>query len=174
MNPNRFIELLPKIEVIATSRDSVYIAQQRVTGCEACDPTASRPFSGVLDEITKRNEVLTDYFLCEPAQCSRCSAPILESTLVSLGKSDSVPAFELNPPLDEVEVVFVEESMVAEAQQWIGSCEGCSEQAEYSFDQILDSLTGCNPAVTEYILCRTALCPHCRGEVTEKTLVGPL
>lgn len=174
MNPDRFISLLPRIEVIATSNDSVYKAQQQIMGCEACDSTANRQFSGVLDEITKRNECITDYILCEPAKCPKCSAPVVESTLVSLLNTDSAPAFDLNPSLDEVDLFFVEEPLLAEAQEWIASCELCSELAEFSFDQILDSLTGCDPAVTEYLLCRVAVCPNCRRDVTEKTLVCPI
>lgn len=174
MNPDRLISLLTKIEVIAAGNDSVYVAQQLLIGCEACDPTANRSFSGVLDEITNRNDGLADYILCEPPKCPKCSATIVESTLVSLGKTDSAAAFDLNPGLEDVDLFFVEESLLTEAQEWIGKCEHCSELAEYSFDQILDSLTGCDPAATEYILCRAALCPHCRSEVTEKTLVSPV
>ena len=82
--------------------------------------------------------------------------------------------FALDTPVEEINVVLVDESLVREAQEWIGSCEHCSDQAEFSFDQILDSITGCDPMVTEYMLCRTAECPRCHAEVTEKTLVSPV
>src|SRR5579862_6096774 len=94
MNPDRFISMLPKIEVIAASHDSIYIAEQLITGCEACDPTANRLFTGVLDKITKRTDGLADYILCEAAKCPKCAATILESTLVSLGETDSTSAFD--------------------------------------------------------------------------------
>jgi len=174
MDPSRLISLLPKIEVIATGSDSVHVAQQQITGCEACDTGAKRLFSSVLDEVTNRTEGLADYILCEPPKCSNCDAPILESTFVSTGKTDSTPAFVLEPPLEEINLFLVEEPLLLEAQEWIGTCEHCSDRAEYSFDQILDSITGCDPMVTEYVLCRAAACPSCHGEVTEKTLVSPV
>jgi hypothetical protein len=174
MDSNRFISLLPKTEVIATSTDSVYVAQQQLTGCEACDTGAKRLFSSVLDEVTNRTEGLTDYILCEPLKCFRCDSPILESTRVSTAKADSTPAFELDTPLEELNLFLVEEPLILEAQEWIGTCEHCSDLAEFSFDQILDSLTGSDPTVTEYVLCRAAVCPCCHGEVTEKTLVSPV
>lgn len=75
------------------------------------------------------------------------------------------------PPPEEMHVVLVDDSLVSQGEELITGCEKCSEMAELTFEYLLDALTGCNPAVTEYLLCRPAMCPHCRAAVTEKTLV---
>jgi hypothetical protein len=80
-------------------------------------------------------------------------------------------------PLEETNIVLVDETLLAEAEGWIESCEQCSESsesAEYSFDQILDSVTGCDPAQTDYLMYRVARCPRCYSDITEKTLVRPV
>ena len=177
MDPNRFLDILPKVEVIATSNDSMFKAQNRVVGCEDCDPRADRPFSAVLDQVTHRQDSITDYILCEPAKCSKCGASIIETTLVVLKPSDpdEGPALlYFDVPIEETNVVLVTEELLSEAEQWIGSCEHCYEHCEHSFDQILDALTECDPTNTDYLMCREAKCPRCQSGVTEKTLVTPV
>ena len=39
--------------------------------------------------------------------------------------------------------------------------------------RILDSVTGSDPSVTDYILKAPAKCPNCRRDILEKTLVEP-
>jgi len=176
MDPNRFLDLLPKVEVIATSNDSLFMAQKLVVGCEECDPEPNRPFSAVLDQVTHRQDSITDYIICEPAKCGRCGAPIIETTLVAVTPSDSdapeILYFDF--PIEETNVVLVHEDLLAEAEQWIASCEHCDEHCEHSFDQIIDVLTECDPTNTDYLMCREATCPRCHSAVTEKTLVSPV
>jgi hypothetical protein len=42
------------------------------------------------------------------------------------------------------------------------------------FDNVLDQVTGNDPAVTDYILGEPAKCPQCRREIGEKTLVAAI
>jgi len=53
----------------------------------------------------------------------------------------------------------------------IAGCEACSEDAEIPFDNILESLTGSDPSVTDYVLEVSAKCLQCGAEINEKTLV---
>jgi hypothetical protein len=146
-----------------------------VTGCEACDPTACLSFSSVLDKVTNRMDGATDYILGEAAKCGKCGGPIVETTLVTLDDVDlGLTFFDLDTLTEQTHVFLIDEPFLREAEEWIDSCERCSPQtSEYSFDQILDSLTGSDATQTEYLLCREAICPHCRSRVTEKTLVTP-
>ena len=175
MDANRYLSLLTELKVVAISKESLFIAQQLVTGCEACDPSASRTFSAVLDKATNRMDGVTDYILCEPAKCNQCGAGIVETTLVTLDDADlSLTPFDLDTLTEQTNVLLIDEPILREAEEWIASCERCTPQtAEYSFDQILDSMTGSDGTKTEYLLCREAVCPHCKNHVTEKTLVSP-
>ena len=76
-------------------------------------------------------------------------------------------------PIEDTNVVLVDENILNQAEKWITACEQCSDNAEISFDQLLDSLTGCDPTTTDYLMCRAAKCPCCYGAVTERTLVIP-
>jgi len=82
MDPNRFLTLLPKVEVIAVGEDTFLAAQDRVRSCELCDSRAITPFSSVIDELADRIEKIADYLLPEPAKCRNCDSPIIETTLV--------------------------------------------------------------------------------------------
>jgi hypothetical protein len=74
---------------------------------------------------------------------------------------------------DRQTVVLVTASVLFEAQRLIAFCEHCnSEEAEYTFDLLLDHVTGCDPMVTDYLLEVPARCPQCRRDVFEKTLVA--
>ena len=65
--------------------------------------------------------------------------------------------------------------LLRKAEKLIESCEHCNDDAaEIPFNAILDSVTGSDPSVTDYILEQPAKCPHCRREVLEKTLVEPV
>ena len=71
----------------------------------------------------------------------------------------------------EVDVAFVDEPMVFDAEDFVSGCEQCDEAAAIPFDYLLDALTQCDPTLTEYLMHRTAQCPRCFGQITEKTLV---
>ena len=73
-------------------------------------------------------------------------------------------------PIEELQIVLVDEAKLAEAEQWLAACERCAENGAIAFDYVLDALTGCDPAVT-YVMCRPARCPCCSSNITEKTLV---
>lgn len=73
--------------------------------------------------------------------------------------------------IEHVDVVLVDQQTLREAQEWLTGCEQCTEDAPITFDYLLDALTGCSPAFTEYIMCHPAKCPVCRSAITEKTLV---
>ena len=68
------------------------------------------------------------------------------------------------------EVVLVDEDTLVKTQRYVSACEHCAENANITFDYLLDEITGCDPA-THYLMCRPASCPCCSGDVTEKTLV---
>src|SRR6187551_3571704 len=56
----------------------------------------------------------------------------------------------------------VELATVRLAEEQIESCEHCTPQeAEVPFDYILDTLTGCDPHTTDYILVKPGNCPRC-------------
>ena len=70
-----------------------------------------------------------------------------------------------------VDVVLVDEGVLLEAQEYLVACEHCAANAAMTFDYLLDAVTGCDPTLTEYLMCRAARCPRCGREVTEKTQV---
>jgi len=78
--------------------------------------------------------------------------------------------FDENPHAQNF--VLVDAATARKAQQQIVSCESCNqEEAEFLFSSILDSLTGNDPSVTEYVLEIPAKCLRCGSAVTEQTLV---
>jgi len=76
-------------------------------------------------------------------------------------------------PIEEINLVLVDYPRVDQAESFISGCERCDQDAEISFDYLLDELTGCDPTRTEYLMYRPARCPRCQAEVTEKTLIIP-
>ena len=70
------------IHILAIGASTIRRAQEVIASCEACSQRAELPFDWILDEVTGRDGSTTDYFLTEPAHCPRCSADIVEKTLV--------------------------------------------------------------------------------------------
>ena len=67
---------------------------------------------------------------------------------------------------DQVHPLWRKTTTVRLAEQHIDSCEACtSDLAEVPFDYILDSITGCDPEVTDYVLPEPAHCPRCSGVI---------
>ena len=160
-------------EVIAVGQASLLQAEQQVMGCRACTPAASLPFEVALHELLKTSET-TEYFLGIPAACPRCDAPIFEKTLIECGRrtNDALNRLRYVDARDEgQDIVLVDEATLDEAEILVVGCEVCSDDPQLLFDQLLDAVTGRDPATTEYLLCRTARCCFCQSEVTEKTLV---
>jgi len=167
--------LLRGIDVVAVGEASLLKAQQRIKGCAACSTSASRSFESLLYEVLG-NTGSTEYFLAVPTECPRCSAQIFEKTLIDFyGKAkaalDQVQYFDSRD--EDQDVVFVDEPTLIEAQGFISACEHCSDRAEIAFDQLLDAVTGCDPTITEYVICHAARCSRCSHSVMEKTLVVP-
>jgi len=87
-----------------------------------------------------------------------------EGPLVVTSDFDEIP--------NEQNIVFVDAETTRKAEQRIVSCESCNrEEAEFLFSEILDSLIGNDPTVTEYKLEIPAKCPRCGAAVTEESLV---
>lgn len=74
-------------------------------------------------------------------------------------------------PVEETNIILVDEFVLREALDWVSGCENCEPDAVHNFDYILDATTGADPTMTEYILCRPAMCPQCCGPITEKTRI---
>jgi hypothetical protein len=75
------------------------------------------------------------------------------------------------PAIEQIQIVLINEMALMDAQHCVAACEYCSEIAAISFDYLLDALTGSDPTVTEYIMCRPAHCPSCFCKLTEKTRI---
>ena len=159
--------VLTGVELVAIGQGSMLRALKSVTACSACDKASSVPFESVLgQELGNTGE--TEYFVSCPAECPRCASSIIETSLVRVGW----PTADFAPAAEETDVVFVDEPALLDAQNFISGCEHCApERAEIGFDQILDSITACDPTVTEYVICHPARCPNCHHEVMEKTLI---
>jgi hypothetical protein len=162
-----------EVELVAVTAETMRKAQGRLLSCEGCDRSAAMPFEDLLGEITGRGGT-TEYVLCEAAKCPACARRVVETTRVSFdgerGRAQDKSDF-FDPPLEETIIVLVDENTLEAAQAMIVGCQCCSSRAEVSFDSILDELTGCDPKVTEYVLCKPARCPLCRRQITERTLV---
>ena len=161
------------IQLIAVGEPSILKALRRVAACQSCGESVSRPFNSVLSEVLGVACSIPEYVLCVPARCPGCAQPIIENTLVRCEGDAPNAALDFGQCWDENKVVLVNEDLLSEAQAFISGCEHCCDaSAEIAFDYILDALTECDPTITEYVLCRTAQCPRCHHEVTEKTLVS--
>jgi hypothetical protein len=78
-----------------------------------------------------------------------------------------------DPSPEDQNVVLIDEATLRKVEKLILGCEACSEEEDLKvpFDNMLDRITGNNPAITDYILREPAKCPRCRNDVREKTLV---
>jgi hypothetical protein len=156
-------------ELVAVGQASTLKAQNRVTACAACSNSASQLFGDVISNVLGGSDGVA-FILTTPAECPRCAAPLFEESRVSTADLDKT--FHIS--VEETDVVFVNKDTLLEAQEFIAGCEHCQPaRAQVGFDQLLDGLTGCDPTVTEYVICHAARCPNCRHEVIEKTLVVP-
>ena len=157
------------LELVAVGQASILKAQNRLTACAACSNSASLPFEAVIGEVLGSSDGIA-FMLTAPAECPRCNSPLFEATSVSTMDLNKT----LQVSIEETDVVFVNRETLAEAEDFIAACEHCQPaRAEIGFEQVLDSLTGCDPTVTEYVICHAAQCPNCRHEVMEKTLIVP-
>ena len=72
--------------------------------------------------------------------------------------------------VEETNIVFVGEALLAEIEQWVSACEFCDNKATLALDYLLDAVTDGDPSA-EYLMLRPVRCPSCLREVTERTLV---
>jgi len=167
--------LMEGVELVAVGEASLREALKRVIACAACSESASRSFQWLLGQVLG-NAGMTEYLLSCSAQCPNCDAEILENTRIDFdGKAKAaLEEFTYFDVRDEgQDVVFIDEPTLLQAQDFICGCEHCSDRAEIPFDQLLDAITGSDPATTEYVICHAAKCGLCRHDVMEKTLVVP-
>ena len=76
-----------------------------------------------------------------------------------------IPEREL-PEWRKTTPVLVDAQTARSAQQQIASCESCTpDAADTPLDYLLDSITGCDPESTDYVLADTAHCPACDAEL---------
>jgi hypothetical protein len=77
--------------------------------------------------------------------------------------------------LDDTELKFVPVSIqqLARAVTQVESCEKCNPEAEIPFDWVIRAIADAKEYV-DYILPAPGICPKCRAEIHEKTLVKPL
>jgi len=169
--------LMQGVELVVLGEETLKKAQKRVTGCVACSASASRSFESLLYLMFAPNDGMTEYFLGVPTECPKCGASIFEKTPVDCdGKAkaaleEEYRAFDIRD--EDQEVIFIDEVTLADAQGFIDACEHCSDEAEMPFDQLLDAITGCDPSLTEYVICHAAKCRSCGHDVMEKTLIVP-
>jgi hypothetical protein len=73
----------------------------------------------------------------------------------------------------ELKFVPVSIQQLARAVTQVESCEKCNPESKIPFDWVLRALADARDYV-DYILPAPGLCPKCRAEIHEKTLVQPL
>lgn len=83
-----------------------------------------------------------------------------------------MPKESFDPPIEEVQVVFVRRDVASAALRFVAGCENCrGDEAVMPFEWILDRLAGQSTAICDYILEATLACPFCSEQINEKTLV---
>jgi hypothetical protein len=73
-----------KEHVVAVSQHTVFLAEASISGCLACNATASVPLTTVLDRLGKYPSGRVDYILPVLASCPKCHAPLDERAVVAL------------------------------------------------------------------------------------------
>src|SRR5919197_3764915 len=80
MNPRQ--HTVSKDLVLAVGHHTAFVAEQELTGCQACDELASVPFSSLVLELSGVSPSEAACILPRPNECPRCKAKIVEATLV--------------------------------------------------------------------------------------------
>jgi hypothetical protein len=79
---------------------------------------------------------------------------------------------EFNPAPQDHNIVLIDSRILRHAERLVFGCQSCTPKYSHiPFDTVLDSVTGYDTAVTDYILSEPAKCPRCKGPILEKTLV---
>jgi len=73
---------------------------------------------------------------------------------------------EAYPISKNVMSILVDSDIVCRAEELVASCEACTPGvADIAFDNVLDSITGCDPECTDYVLREPARCPNCGNDM---------
>jgi hypothetical protein len=77
------------------------------------------------------------------------------------------------PTMDKIllKIIFIDPATLSEARNFISGCDHCAWTSEMTFRQLLDALTGSDPATTEYVIRVAATCPSCDCEITEDSFI---
>jgi hypothetical protein len=77
-----------------------------------------------------------------------------------------------DPAWEDTSIVLIDLEVLRQAEDQVLSCESClPKSAQVPFDWLLDWLTNSDSSITDYLLPRPAVCPRCKAEILEKTLV---
>jgi hypothetical protein len=90
---------------------------------------------------------------------------------VELAAARNASEASFDTTTESLDIALIDDNILEDAQQWVTGCENCAKDTPITFDYVLDAVTGCTPATTEYVMCRPAKCPMCSATITEKTLV---
>jgi len=143
---------------------------QEIAGCEVCSESASEPFAWLVEKAMGRVDT-AQFVSSARVVCPVCSTPLTKATLVQSQDDVEENTKYFEPCWEETTIVLIDEPMLSAAEACFTGCEHCSDDAEITLDYVLDHVTGCDPTVTEYVLCRPAICRSCHRGVTEKTFV---
>ena len=73
---------------------------------------------------------------------------------------------EVSPVWKNTTPVLIDADTLCRAEALIAACEACApDTAAVPFDYVLDTITGHDPEVTDYVLPNPARCPNCRNAV---------
>jgi hypothetical protein len=115
-------------------------AKRWVFACERCNEIALMTVEMALRLDDRESPGQT---VCQPALCPKCSGALTESA-----SHASTPLLEFyDPPTDQSNVVLIDPFTLRNAQKRIARCEYCFDEAEITFDYILDEVTGCDPNI---------------------------
>jgi len=133
------------------------LKSHRTYACERCNEIALFTLELTSPDVDVTVTETGD-LVVQPAMCPKCSGKLFEASPLTLQPTTTV---------------VVDLFTLRQAQHRIVRCEYCTDEAELTFDYILDAVTGHDPTSTEYVLNNPAKCPNCLHSITEKTLVVP-
>jgi len=82
MTEDYFEPPLEDTEFVLLDVEDVNIALKVVVACEACYPEAEISFDWIIDQITNRDPLVTEYLMPAAACCPACGSEVHEKTLV--------------------------------------------------------------------------------------------
>jgi hypothetical protein len=123
---------------------------------------------GVCGQHQTSNRCVT----CDPKHYLCVACQIDHAEAIRRRLSLAVALFHLfDLPLEATQILSVSSTTQQKAEAMILGCEKCTKGVDVSFEDLIDRVTGLDPAVTQYILGEPSRCPRCLGNITETTLV---